>query len=91
MLYHPPMRRQICWIEKLEDGIKRDIRVAFPGGRKIKWQFKRSDMEEWDYESKPSLEDWDALLERCESRYFRRRMPLDDMELVRKARKEAAE
>ncbi|MDD4872620.1 MAG: hypothetical protein PHR77_18880 [Kiritimatiellae bacterium] len=84
------MRRQICWVEKLEDGIKRDIRVSFVGGGKIKWQFKRSDMAEWDYDTPPALDDWDALLIRSEGRYNRRRMPLTDLELVRKARKEAS-
>lgn len=84
------MRRQICWIEKLDDGIKRDIRVSFPGGNKIKWQFKRSDMEAWDYDSPPTIADWAALLERAEGRYNRRRMPFHDLELVRKGRDEAA-
>ena len=84
------MRRQICWEEKLEEGVKREIRISFPGGNKIKWQFKRSDMAEWDYDSPPTLEDWDALLTRSEARYTRRRMPFKDLELVRKARNAAA-
>lgn len=83
------MRRQICWIDKMDDGIKRDIRVAVQSNGKIKWQIKRSDMEQWDYDPEPSSEDWDGLLERAEARYFRRRMPLDDLEIIRKSRKES--
>jgi hypothetical protein len=78
------MRRQICWVEKLEDGVKREVRVSFPGGGQIKWQFKRSDSDKWDYTSPPSSCDWDSLLVRSEGRYTRRRMPLPDLELVRK-------
>ena len=84
------MRKQICWLEKLEDGIKREIRVSFPGGGKIKWQFKMSDREEWDYNSPPTLDDWDNLLSRAEARYNRRGIPFKELDLIQKARKEAA-
>ena len=84
------MRRQICWVEKLDDGIKREVRVSFEGGSKIKWQFKKSDTPEWDYDSTPTSEDWDALVLRSEGRYNRRRMPFSDLELVRKGRNRAS-
>lgn len=84
------MRRQICWIEKLDDGIKRDIRVSFPGGNKIKWQFKMSDRLEWDYITPPTIQDWDDLLSRAEARYNRRAIPLKELDMIRKARNEAA-
>ena len=84
------MRRQICWEEKFEDGLKREIRVSFPGGNKIRWQFKSSDRLEWDYNSIPTVEDWSALLLRAERRYNRRRMPFRDLELVRKGHAEAS-
>ena len=74
----------------MDDGIKRDIRVAVQSNGKIKWQIKRSDMEQWDYDPDLPIEDWDALLERAEARYCRRRMPLEDLEIIRKARKDAA-
>ncbi len=61
------MRRQICWTDKLPEGVKRDVRVAV-SRRDIKWQFKRSDAERWDYDSPPTSEDWtkleDALVRR---------------------------
>ena len=54
------MRRQIRWTEKLPDGTKRDVRVAV-SKREVKWQFKCSDAERWDYDSPPSRADWDRL------------------------------
>lgn len=83
------MRRQVCWVEKLEDGVRREIRVSFPGGRKLKWQFKRSDSPLWDYDSPPSAEDWAQLLERAEHRYNRRRMPISDVDLIKTLMREA--
>ena len=49
------MRRQVCWMEKQEDGVKLEIRVAIEQG-KVKWQFKRSDEEKWDYDTAPTTE-----------------------------------
>lgn len=78
------MRRQICWVKKLEGGIKREIRVTFPGGQKIKWQFKRSDEAQWDYDSVPTPEDWQSLLDRAQRRYQRKRIPFEEVELIQK-------
>jgi len=84
------MRRQLCWTEKLDDGVKREIRVSFPGGGKIRWQAKSSDRLEWEYDFQPSTADWDALLQLAERWYNRRRMPLPHLEMIRKARSESA-
>lgn len=81
------MKRDIEWIEKLEDGVKRTVRIAFPGGGKIKWQFKRSDQTQWDYDTPPSPEDWQALEEKTDALYHRRRAAYRDLELVREMRK----
>jgi len=83
------MRRQICWTERMEDGVKRETRVTFHGGG-LKWQFKRADRAEWDYDSPPTAEDWADLEERVEGRYRRKRAPLKDLELVRKLRQQAS-
>lgn len=82
------MRRPVCWTERLEDRTKREIRVSF-SGEKIKWQFKRSDEESWDYDTPPSDLDWQNLLSHSEARYRRKRMPLKHLELVRKKIKES--
>ena len=84
------MKRDIEWIEKLPDGVKRTVRIKFEGQGKIKWQFKRSDEELWDYKTPPSLADWDALQEKIDGLYNRRRAAFKDVELVRQFRKEAA-
>jgi hypothetical protein len=82
------MKRDIEWKERLEDGFKRIVRVKFPGQGKVKWQFKRSDEEQWDYDSPPSPEDWAALEEKMDHLYHRRRAAFRDLELVQKLRKE---
>ena len=84
------MKRDIEWIEKREDGIRRKVRVRFPGQGKIKWQFKCSDEEHWDYDTAPSGEDWANLEEKVEALYNRRRAAFRDLQLVRQLRKEAA-
>ncbi len=81
------MKRDIEWVEKLEDGVKRTVRIVFPGRGKIKWQFKRSDEMQWDYDTPPSPEDWQALEEKMDALYHRRRAAFRDLELVRKMRK----
>ncbi|MGE4488371.1 MAG: hypothetical protein AB7E95_02370 [Kiritimatiellales bacterium] len=80
------MKRDIEWKESLDDGVKRTVRINIHAG-KIKWQFKRSDEERWDYDTPPSPEDWEALEEKIDSLYHRRRVSFKDLELVRKMRK----
>jgi hypothetical protein len=82
------MKRNIEWKEKLEDGVKRTVRVHFLGQGKIKWQFKRSDEDSWDYDTPASPEDWEALEEKVEGMYNRRRAAFRDLELVKKLRAE---
>ncbi|MEI6515800.1 MAG: hypothetical protein WCO77_07480 [bacterium] len=82
------MMRQVCWIEKLEDGIKRDVRWTVGRGQ-VKWQTKRADQERFDYDTPPTREDWDNFLERMENRYNRRNASFDDLQLVRLARAKA--
>lgn len=43
------MKANIEWSDKPVPGIKRKIRVTFIRNQRIKWQFKRSDEENWDY------------------------------------------
>lgn len=83
------MRADIEWVEKLENRIKRTVRITFPGHDQIKWQFKRSDEEFWDYDTPPSAEDWEALAAKMDSLYHRRRQPYKHVELVQKLKKEA--
>lgn len=82
------MKRDIEWKERLDDGVKRTVRITFPGGGKIKWQFKRSDELQWDYDTPPSPEDWAELEEKVEGLYNRRRAAFRDLELVKIMRKQ---
>lgn len=77
------MLRQICWKERNEEGIRREIRVTVQRGQ-VKWQFKAEDQDRWDYDGPPSTEEWDSLLERMENRYQRRNVSFDDLSLVRR-------
>jgi hypothetical protein len=79
------MRRPICWLEKLEDGVKREVRVALEGSR-LKWQFFLSTSERWDYDSPPTEGDWDNLLSRMEDRYQRRNVSFEDLDTIRRLR-----
>ncbi|QHI68647.1 hypothetical protein [Tichowtungia aerotolerans] len=81
------MKRDIEWKERLDDGVKRTVRVKFPGKGQIKWQFKRSDEESWDYDTPPTPEDWAALEEKVDHLYHRRRAAFRDLELVQTERK----
>ena len=83
------MKADIEWVEKLDGGIKRKIRITFLGKGKMKWQTKRSDEEMWDYDTPPSADEWSTLEEKMEALYNRRRESFKNLELVRKLKKEA--
>ncbi len=82
------MHRQICWVERGDDGVRRELRVTVHRGQ-VKWQFKAETDERWDYTSPPTPADWDNLLERVENRYQRRNISYDDCQLVRRYHAEA--
>jgi len=84
------VRRKIEWVEKIEGGVKLDVRVTFPGPRQVRWRFKRSDEDGPDPDRRPSAEDWAALEEKLEGLYNRRRAPYETLELVRRLRREGA-
>jgi carbonic anhydrase len=83
------VKADIEWVEKLDDGIKRKIRITFLGKGKMKWQTKRSDEEMWDYDTPPSPADWENIEEKVDALYHRRRTPYKNLELVRQLRKKA--
>ena len=53
------MKAHIEWVERVDTNIKRKTRITFLGNKQIKWQFKRSDQETWDYDSKPTIKEWE--------------------------------
>lgn len=81
------MKRDIEWIVKLEDGVKRTVRIAISMNKGIKWQFKRSDKLLWDYDTPASPEDWAQLEEKVAALYNRRRATHEELEMVRAQRK----
>ncbi|MEN8148902.1 MAG: hypothetical protein ABFS86_03710 [Planctomycetota bacterium] len=83
------MRRKIEWTEKIERGVKLMVRVTFPGKGQVQWRFKRSDEDAPDPDRRPTAEDWDALEEKLEGLYNRRRAPFETLELVRRRKNES--
>lgn len=84
------MKADLEWVEKLDSRIKRKVRITFVGHDRIKWQFKRSDEDLWDYDTPPTTEDWEALENKIDALYVRRRAPYKHVELVKKLKHEAA-
>lgn len=83
------MKADIEWVEKLDGGVKRKIRITFIGHDRIKWQFKRSDEEFWDYDTPPSADDWATLEDKMDALYNRRRTTFKKLDLVRKLKQKA--
>lgn len=83
------MKADLEWTERLEDRTKRKVRISFIGHDQIKWQFKRSDEEFWDYDTPPTAEDWEALEDKIDALYHRRRQPYKHLELVKKLKQKA--
>jgi hypothetical protein len=83
------VKKNIEWYVRIDGGVKRTVRVSFPGKSLVKWQFKRSDQDGWDYDSPPTLDDWEILEDKLEGHYNRRRAKFETLELVRRLRIEA--
>ena len=79
------MLRDIGWIEKREDGTRREIRARVLRDR-VDWQFRTSDDVRWDRIGPPLPADWDELVTRVENRYQRRAVKHADVVLVRRLR-----
>lgn len=81
------MSHKLSWTHRCDDGIKREVRVDITRGG-MKWQFKRTDQERWDYDSAPTIDDWDAL-EEILARRAKRGRALNLQEIVRRMRSKA--
>jgi hypothetical protein len=82
------MRRDITWIEKLPDRVRREVRVHFHGG-KIFWKDKHSvgrrDEESfWNEAMQPTDEDWERLREEVLRRHQRGMASQDELDLIEK-------
>jgi hypothetical protein len=75
------MRREITWVEKLPDRVKREVRVHFYGG-KLYWKERFSNEEGWNEEMEPSEEDWAQLEDEVRRRFQRRKARQEDLDVV---------
>jgi hypothetical protein len=73
------MRRDINWTAKRDDGSRYDVRVTWFSGS-FKLQFKERGADRWDYDRRPTREDWETFLDAIERRYTRRQATLKELE-----------
>ncbi len=78
--------RPVCWVERDEDGVKREIRVRFVGTRTLEWRSKRTDEPRWNTGYAPTAADWACLTAKTEDRYRRRAASFKILEMVRSHR-----
>ena len=81
------MRTQHIWIEKDEEGRKREVRATKFGGV-WRLQAKRADEESWTYYDSPLVEDLRTLRDIVDRKYRRRRASAEDLASVEKLLKE---
>jgi hypothetical protein len=77
------MPSQHIWIEKDDDGQKREVRATKFGG-KWRLQAKAADESDWTYYDRPLLEDVLTLKEIIGRKYQRRRASADDVASIDK-------
>ncbi len=82
------MRKMMCWTEKLEGGVKREVRVSFHG-KGLRWQWKRSDEPAWVYDAPFTTADWDNFEALAENWYTRQRLPREHVDRIKRLRSEA--
>ena len=77
------MPRQHVWMERTEDGVRREVRATW-FGRNWRLQSKRSDEVRWTYHERPLREDLLALQDLIARKYRRRRATIDELSAVEK-------
>lgn len=72
------MHNRHAWVQKTDEGIKREVRVIKHGGE---WRFqsKREDQEEWVYYREPLLTDLAEFRDILFRKYQRRRAAYEDV------------
>jgi hypothetical protein len=77
------MRSQHIWIDRNEDGRKREVRATKFGGA-WRLQAKAAGDLDWTYFERPLLEDLLTLKEILVRKYQRRRAPAEDVASIEK-------
>ena len=77
------MRRDINWTTRRDDGSRYDVRVTWFSGT-FKLQFKEKGALRWDYDRKPTREDWETFLDAIERRYQRKQATWKELEEARR-------
>ncbi|MCE0482722.1 MAG: hypothetical protein LV479_00625 [Methylacidiphilales bacterium] len=82
------MRRDINWTTKRDDDSRYDVRVTWFSGR-YKIQFRERGADRWDYDRKPTRQDWETFLDAIERRYQRKQATWKELEEARRLVAEA--
>jgi len=80
------MQNPINWFERLENGAKREVQVTV-ARQKVVWAFRILGEDNWEKNTQPTAEHWDALLQKMKDRYQRRRATELDFRLVSRLHK----
>lgn len=75
------MKREITWVEKLPDRVKREVRVNF-FGRQTFWRERFSTEDYWNNDMVPSEEDWTELEDQVRRRMQRWKARQEELDLV---------
>ncbi len=78
---------EIGWKGRFEDGRRRQVR-ARSVGREWRFHERERRFDPWRSLERPSLADWQSLLEAVERRQQRRLLPLGEADRVRKRMRE---
>jgi hypothetical protein len=73
------MRRDINWTVRRDDGSRYEVRVTWFSGT-FKLQFQERGAGRWEYDRKPSREDWETFLDAIERRYQRKTATLKEFQ-----------
>jgi len=75
------MRRKHDWVEREEDGTKREVRVTRTGPV-WKFQSKIKGEEDWTYYERPLRVDLETFRDILERKYRRKRASYDDVKIL---------
>ena len=77
------MRRPIGWVDKDDEGGRREVRVSFHAD-KVKWQFLPAGSDKWDYDTPPTEALWQELEVKLQQLIQRGHLFQGELELVKR-------
>ena len=79
------MRRRICWFEREEDGVKREVEAHVAAGPGVvEWKIWREEADGRRRSNTPTPADWDELCRRADAWYRRGALPYEELLIIQK-------